>query len=226
MNGDRTSVGLDVRARSVVACGMDGWPGELFERQLSPDHGDVAAWVRSLPAPVARTYQVGPTGFGLARFLARLGIECAVVAPWKLQRPSGGRVKTDVCDARHLARLLRLLLGVVVAMAGSQKCDGAHRLLAGLRARCSTHVRADGGYAGRLVHWTAQLLGLVVQVVRHTDDQAGSRVLPRRWVVERTSAWTSKHRRCVRDYETQPEPDETMVHITMITTMSRRLSRP
>jgi hypothetical protein len=31
-----------------------------------------------------------------------------VVAPSKLQRPAGDRVKTDVCDALHLARLLRL----------------------------------------------------------------------------------------------------------------------
>ena len=50
-------------------------------------------------------------------------------------------------------------------------------------------------------------------------------VLPRRWVVERTLAWISKHRRCVRDYETLPEHAEAMVHIAMIMTMSRRLAR-
>lgn len=36
------------------------------------------------------------------------GIRCEVVAPSKLQRPSGDRVKTDAKDAVHLARLLRL----------------------------------------------------------------------------------------------------------------------
>jgi hypothetical protein len=35
---NRTSVGLDVHARSVVACGLDGQTGELFERRLTPDH--------------------------------------------------------------------------------------------------------------------------------------------------------------------------------------------
>src|SRR3979490_1264958 len=49
-----------------------------------------------------------PTGFGLARSLAAAGIECVVAAPSKLQRPAGDRVKTDVRDARHLARLLHL----------------------------------------------------------------------------------------------------------------------
>ena len=109
-----TSVGLDVHARSVVACGLDGQTGELFERRLTPDHGEIVSWVRSLPGPVAVTYEAGPTGFGLARFLVAEGIGCLVAAPSKLQRPSGDRVKTDVHDARHLARLLHL--GEIVAV--------------------------------------------------------------------------------------------------------------
>src|SRR3954469_25054821 len=73
---NRTSVGLDVHARSVVACGLDGQAGELFERRLTPDHREIADWVRSLPGPVAVTYEAGPTGFGLARFLTGHGIAC------------------------------------------------------------------------------------------------------------------------------------------------------
>ena len=60
------------------------------------------------------TYEAGPTGFGLARFLTGQGISCQVAAPSKLQRPPGDRVKTDVRDARHLARLLHL--GEIVAV--------------------------------------------------------------------------------------------------------------
>ncbi|MDJ0420580.1 IS110 family RNA-guided transposase [Rhodococcus opacus] len=104
----RTSVGLDVHARSVVACGLDGQTGELFERRLTPDQREILEWIRSLPDPVKATYEAGPTGFGLARFLDTVGIECLVAAPSKLQRPSGDRVKTDARDARHLARLLHL----------------------------------------------------------------------------------------------------------------------
>src|SRR5699024_11981179 len=58
--------------------------------------------------PVAVAYEAGPTGFGLYRQLMSAGIRCAVVAPSKLQRPSGDRVKTDAKDARHLAKLVRL----------------------------------------------------------------------------------------------------------------------
>jgi transposase len=114
VSGKRTSVGLDVHARSVVGCGLDGQTGELFERRLTPDHGEIVAWVRSLPGPVAVAYEAGPTGFGLARSLTVQGIDCQVVAPSKLQRPSGDRVKTDKRDARHLARLLHL--GEIVAV--------------------------------------------------------------------------------------------------------------
>ena len=115
MSANATSVGLDVHARSVVGCGLDGRTGELFERRLTPDHGDIESWIRSLPGPVAVTYEAGPTGFGLARYLIRQGIECLVAAPSKLQRPCGDRVKTDLRDARQLARLLHL--GEIVAVA-------------------------------------------------------------------------------------------------------------
>src|SRR4029453_5153469 len=74
----RTSVGLDVHARSVVACGLDGDTGEVFERRLTPDLGEIVAWLGDLPGPVAVTYEAGPTGFGLARGLNTAGIRCAV----------------------------------------------------------------------------------------------------------------------------------------------------
>ncbi|WP_406233436.1 transposase [Nocardia sp. NBC_01009] len=49
--------------------------------------------------------------------------------------------------------------------------------------------------------------------------------MPRRWGVERTFGWITKHRRCVRDYETKPDHHEAMVYIAMIAVMSRRLAR-
>ena len=63
----RTSVGLDVHARSEVGCGLDGQTGEVFERRLGPDPVEIAAWIKSLPQPVSVAYEAGPTGYGLAR---------------------------------------------------------------------------------------------------------------------------------------------------------------
>lgn len=105
---ERTSVGLDVHARSVVGCALDGLTGEVWRRRLTPDNGEILAWVSSLPGPVGVVYEAGPTGFGLARFLTAAGVRCVVGAPSKLQRPVGDRVKTDARDALHLAKLLHL----------------------------------------------------------------------------------------------------------------------
>src|SRR3989454_5084695 len=118
----RTSVGLDVHARSVLGCGLDGDTGEVFQRRLTPDRGEIVAWLGDLPGPVAVTYEAGPTGFGLARALTAAGIACEVAAPSKLIRPAGDRVKTDARDAAHLARLLHL--GQITAGAGAPPTPG------------------------------------------------------------------------------------------------------
>ncbi|MGW2938946.1 IS110 family transposase, partial [Streptomyces sp. NPDC001156] len=108
MFSERTSVGLDVHARSVVACAIDTVTGELIRCRLTPQHADVLGWINCLPGPAAVAYEAGPTGFGLARALSGAGIRCEVLAPSRLQRPAGERVKTDARDALHLAKLLRL----------------------------------------------------------------------------------------------------------------------
>jgi len=105
---ERTSVGLDVHARSVAAAAIDGVSGELLQAKLTPSYDHIRSWLTGLPGPVAVTYEAGPTGFGLYRDLIAAGIRCEVVAPSKLQRPAGDRVKTDAKDAIHLAKLLRL----------------------------------------------------------------------------------------------------------------------
>lgn len=127
---------------------------------------------------------------------------------------------------RHIAvDTLGLLLAVVVTAASVQDRDGARPLLWRLRA---THRRirlvwADAAYAGKLVVWAATL-GLRAEIVRRRLAHA-FQVLPRRWVVERTFAWISRHRRTVRDYERLPDHHQAMVTWAMITVMTRRLAR-
>lgn len=96
-----------------------------------------------------------------------------------------------------------------------------------LRERVSTIslVWADGGYAGRLVVWATTVLRLAVTIVKRSDNVAGFVVLPRRWVVERTFGWLTRHRRLVRDYERRPEHHEAMVWWATVAIMTRRLAR-
>jgi transposase len=129
---------------------------------------------------------------------------------------------------RHIiVDTLGLLLCVLVTAASVQDRDGARPLLNQLAAACR-RVRliwADGGYAGKLVDWTKTTHQIVVQIVKRTDDVTGFQVLPRRWVVERTLAWITRHRRCVRDYERLPEHHAAMVRWTMIRITSKRLTK-
>jgi transposase len=135
--GERTSVGLDVHARTVVATALDSLTGEVVKTTLVPAPDAVIGWLRSLPGPVATTYEAIPTGFGLYRALTSAGIRCEVAAPSKLSRPSGDRVKTDAKDALLLAQLLQV--GQITAVRVPTVSEEAARDL--VRAR--EDVRGD-----------------------------------------------------------------------------------
>ena len=120
---------------------------------------------------------------------------------------------------RHIAvDTTGLLLDVVITAASVQDRDAARPLLWNLHRACP-RVRlawADAGYqASRLTAW-ATALRITLQIVRRPDDLHTFAVLPRRWVVERTFAWISKHRRTVRDYERLPASHEAMILWAMI----------
>jgi transposase len=53
----------------------------------------------------------------------------------------------------------------------------------------------------------------------------GFKVLPRRWVVERTFSWLGQNRRMSKDYERLPESSEAFVYAAMSRLMARRLAR-
>jgi len=122
-----------------------------------------------------------------------------------------------------------LLLTVLVTAASVQDRDAAKPLLWNLR-KAFPSVRlawADGGYAGKLITWARTRLKpkLTLEIVKRPDDLHTFKVLPRRWVVERTLSWITRHRRTVRDYERLPARHESYVYWAMIIVMTRRLAR-
>ena len=84
----------------------------------------------------------------------------------------------------------------------------------------------DGGYSGAsFADWVkAQRSKVAVEVIKRTDDTSGFKVLPRRWVVERTFAWLMHHRRLVRDYEVTTDSAQAFIFIAMIRIQLRRLA--
>ena len=113
-----------------------------------------------------------------------------------------------------------------VCSASVQDRDGAKSSLLDLYLR--TRVRfvfADAGFAGRLLEWATTILRTTVEVVRKPPEQRGFAVLPRRWVVERSLAWLTAHRRLARDYERHPAVSEAMIRWAAINTITRRIAR-
>jgi transposase len=102
----RTLVGLDVHATKIVAAVLDAETGQLQTFSMTGEMARAVEFCAALLRPVRVAYEAGPTGYGLARELARRGVGCVVAAPSKIPRACGDRVKTDRRDAEHLVRLL------------------------------------------------------------------------------------------------------------------------
>lgn len=129
---------------------------------------------------------------------------------------------------RHvLVDTLGLVMAVLVTTAAVQDRDGARLLLQRLGGACKKLrlIWVDGSYRGKLLDWVSERFRFRLQPVLRCDDTKGFKLLPRRWVVERTFGWLVANRRLAKDYEALPTSSETMIHIAMIRLMVRRLAR-
>jgi putative transposase len=148
-----------------------------------------------------------------------------------------------------------LVLEARVHSAKVPDADGIRLLLEPVRGRYGrlSHLWVDAGYQGRGRRWTEEVFGVSVEVVRKPPKPVpeqvaelwarewakegkkvdwhrlmpprGFRVLPRRWVVERTFAWISHNRRMAKDYERLCATGEAFVYAAMTRLMVRRLAR-
>jgi putative transposase len=120
---------------------------------------------------------------------------------------------------------LGLILCVIVHGANVQDRDGAKLVFAKIK-NCFKKLRliwADGGYAGKLIDYVSTLYLWTLQIVKRTDKQVGFKVLPKRWIVERTFGWLNNYRRLSKDYEYDPKTSENMIYLAMSKLMVKRL---
>jgi putative transposase len=128
---------------------------------------------------------------------------------------------------RHiLVDTLGLLLIVVVHVASIQDRDGAKLVLERAKGKFPrlALIWADGAYGGKLIDWVKTVCWWVLEIVKRNDDVKGFKVLPHRWVVERTFGWLNRYRRLAKDYERTSSSSETMIQIAMIRIMLARLA--
>lgn len=132
---------------------------------------------------------------------------------------------------RHiLVDTLGLLLFVCVTSASVSDEEGARRLLSlawwrtpfkGLRL-----LWADSAYyRGKLLGFAKAVYDITLEIVRPEKGTKGFKVLPRRWVVERTFGWLNRYRRLSKDYERQTWSSEALITLAMIRLLLRRHHR-
>ncbi len=109
-----------------------------------------------------------------------------------------------------------------------QDRDGAKNVLKKAKTNHPSIVKffADGGYSGALQNWCLLNVGALLAIARKIVDQVGFKVIPKRWIVERTFAWFNNFRRMSKDYEHNPYTSEHIIYINMITIMLKKLAEP
>ena len=128
---------------------------------------------------------------------------------------------------RHiLVDTLGLIRSLSVQPADRPDRDGAKWVLqkVAVTATRLTLIWAEGGYAGKLIAWVKDIGGWRLEIVKRSDDVTGFKVVPKRWIVERTFAWLYGYRRLSKDYEYLVSSRENMIYIAMIQLMLRRLA--
>lgn len=129
---------------------------------------------------------------------------------------------------RHvLVDTLGLLLVVLVTAASVQDRDAAQPLLSMVKRNHPRlrRIWADGSYAGGLVEWVGEWCHFVLEIVKHSVKVVGFKLLPKRWIVERTFGWLGRYRRLSKDYEYRTHSSATMILLAMSHIMLRRLAR-
>jgi putative transposase len=149
------------------------------------------------------------------------GVVPAATSGFDSHKKASGRKRHLLVDT------LGLLVAVAVTPAGTADRAGAALVLKAARAAGRRRLAlawADSACYGDWRHWARRELGITVQVVEQPPGQRGFQVLPRRWVVERTHAWTTRRRRCARDYERLPGHHAAWVYLAAVYQMNRRLA--
>lgn len=142
---------------------------------------------------------------------------------------------------RHLVvDTLGLLLAVVVTSAAVQDRDAAAAALAQAQHKTGHSIKtvfADSAYAGRIAQLLTQDQGVEVQIIRRAPrgqwndpqqplwpEQTATKILPKRWVVERSHAWLERQRRLVMHHDRNVETSRAWVWLAQARMLLRRLA--
>ena len=125
---------------------------------------------------------------------------------------------------RHIiVDTLGLVLAVVIQNASVQDRDGAADVVEKLLENWKKVVKifADGGYRGQLIDTIKAKFKIQLEIIKR-DEFHKFKILPKRWIVERTFAWIDTNRRNSKNYERLNNTSVAMVHLSTIRIMMKQ----
>ena len=147
-----------------------------------------------------------------------------------------GRKRFAVVDTPGLP------IAVQIQAASVQERDGAPPVIAQAKAKAPRlkHIWGDSGFAGQCVEKVRVETGITLEIVKRPRQgdarswvqegtspapaQVGFKILPRRWVVERSFGWLGRYRRHSKDYEATTESSLAWIHIAFVRLLIQRMS--
>ena len=119
------------------------------------------------------------------------------------------------------------LMAVAVHEANVHDSKGAPEVIENLSCKFPrlAKILADGGYRGDLANWILDKFGWELEVVLRPDECPSKfKVIPKRWIVERSFAWLENFRRLTIDYEYRADTAETMIQLAFCKIMLNKFS--
>lgn len=129
---------------------------------------------------------------------------------------------------RHsLTDMQRLLMHAIMHSADIQDRDGGILLMATLFGLHPFLLKlyADGGYRGPVFQAGLRRVcqTIEVEIVKRSDAAKGFKLLPKRWIVERTIVWLNLCRRLAKDWECSTRKALAFLHLSSIRIMVQKL---
>jgi len=119
---------------------------------------------------------------------------------------------------RHIiVDTLGLILAVVIQSASVQDRDGAISVINALTENWKKVIKifADSGYRGELIEIVKRRFKIELEIIKRNELHT-FKVLPKRWIVERTFSWIDTNRRNSKNYERLNQTSVAMVHLSAI----------
>jgi putative transposase len=84
-------------------------------------------------------------------------------------------------------------------------------------------IRVDEGYKSGLSEWMVKHTKLKLNVIEKPPGQKSFAVIPKRWVVERSIAWSGRNRLASREYNRQQDASESFIYLGSVAMLLNRL---